>query len=151
MALINYSSHVSNDVVIELYKVDWSQLDVGVVQILGVLVENNQLLLRQVDNLWTRINFVFVQTVSVTIILLLKSSTARQNCSRLTPPFFLRYCRNMYRRFVSFRIADRSTWREDGLGWLWAWTNLTKIKIESQIFPKMTLTLGVIWQGGLDS
>ena len=51
MALINYSSHVSNDVVIELYKVDRPQLDVGVVQILGVLVENHQLLLGQVDNL----------------------------------------------------------------------------------------------------
>ena len=28
-----------------------------------------------------------------TIIFLLKSSTARQNCNRLTPPFFFRYCK----------------------------------------------------------
>ena len=50
VSLINYGSNVSNDVVIELYKVDGPQLDVGVVQILGVLVENHQLLLWQVDN-----------------------------------------------------------------------------------------------------
>ena len=51
VSLINYGSNVSNDVVIELYEVDGPQLDVGVVQILGVLVENHQLLLWQVDNL----------------------------------------------------------------------------------------------------
>ena len=51
VSLINYGSNVSNDVVIELYKVDGPQLDVGVVQILGVLMENHQLLLWQVDNL----------------------------------------------------------------------------------------------------
>ena len=51
MSLINDVSNVPDDVVIKLYKVDRPRLDVGVVQILGVLVENNQLLLRQVDNL----------------------------------------------------------------------------------------------------
>ena len=51
VSLINYGSNVSNDVVIELYKVDGPQLDVGVVQILGILMENHQLLLWQVDNL----------------------------------------------------------------------------------------------------
>ena len=51
VSLINDVSNVPDDVVIKLYKVDRPRLDVGVVQILGVLVENNQLLLRQVDNL----------------------------------------------------------------------------------------------------
>ena len=36
--------------------------------------------------------------IKLTIIFLLKSSTARQNCKRLTPPFFFRYCkRNCFR------------------------------------------------------
>ena len=58
VSLVDYSSNVPDDVVIELYKVDRPQLDVGVVQILGVPVEVHQLLLCQVDNLQTG-NFTF--------------------------------------------------------------------------------------------
>ena len=59
VSLINNSSDVPDDVVIELDKVDGPKLDVGVVQILGVLVENNQLLLRQVDHLQTG-NYILI-------------------------------------------------------------------------------------------
>ena len=59
VSLSNYSSNVPNDVVIELYEVDRPQLDVGVVQILGVLVKDYQLLLRQIDNLQTR-NIIWI-------------------------------------------------------------------------------------------
>ena len=31
---------------------------------------------------------------------------------------------------MSLRIAERSTWSADGLGWLEAWTNLMSVKIE---------------------
>ena len=41
---------VTDDVIVKLDEVRSSDLDVGVVQILGVLVENHQLLLWQVDN-----------------------------------------------------------------------------------------------------
>ena len=58
VSLINNRSNVPDDVVIELYEVDRPRLDVGVVQILGVLVEVYQLLLCQVDNLQTG-NFTF--------------------------------------------------------------------------------------------
>ena len=59
VSLINNRSNVPDDVVIELDKVDGPKLDVGVVQILGVLVENNQLLLRQVDHLQTG-NYILI-------------------------------------------------------------------------------------------
>ena len=50
MTLINDGPDIPDDVIIELDEVDGSKLDVSVVQIFSILMQNYQLLLREVDH-----------------------------------------------------------------------------------------------------
>ena len=50
VTLINDGPDIPDDVIIELDEVDGSKLDVSVVQIFSILMQNYQLLLREVDH-----------------------------------------------------------------------------------------------------